>query len=525
MLFHKLNISIITLLACGASHGAEFHGATFGDTLTINDTQTIIEPGAIIYANDIHMMTSGYIDNNGQIYGTMHLCDGCDTFIRNHGTINGTVYIPDTGTLTQIITDTHDINPIDTYGNVHVMINSTSNLNWSTIKSMSQNATKIILDNANIIINHNDMATLPRAYSPEIELIGHNTITATGITGTSDTYLLNGVTGTGTISVNVANSNPLFVAMPVLNDGVLYLHFMRETDYEKIFTDGVGTFLNSIRREKPNDKLIMAMDAAQTYDELHDIMSHSIRFNPRRLTAPTKTINRAMQSYGPDIRRHTEPMHPNFYATPFAITGNDISSYGTRIGIMTDITDKFRIAGDAYAGIIKYSATMDNADGETYSFNMRAQYMSHRAFAIINAGVGRTEWDTDNIYDNGKILHQINNRHTFVDTSIGPITSMGNIQIIPFAGAGIHHDKILNDSDIDITAHGGATISTAHETTGITYNYGARTYITTDNTINADAHVEITSEMDNAGGTISAGITRDDFTTSYMFTIGLHVGF
>ena len=72
-----------------------------------------------------------------------------------------------------------------------------------------------------------------------------------------------------------------------------YIKIVRETNYQKVFKNARGDFLENLRSNKPDDKMLFAMDRAKNMGDINSIMNSAYHFNPMILMNPIKTINRS----------------------------------------------------------------------------------------------------------------------------------------------------------------------------------------------------------------------------------------
>ena len=176
------------------------------------------------------------------------------------------------------------------YGQNIMKISNDTEINLGYIKV--QSADKFEISNSTIEVdNFSDWQN----WNANVEL-SNVTLQLNTADGIEDGVKLNHFSDTNTGNVTIKNSSSLYKTYLESYSGDVFLHLQKVTDdYQKVFDDSDphGKFIESIRDDNPNDKMLDAMDAAENEAQINSIMNSSYHFNPLILTRPIKTINRA----------------------------------------------------------------------------------------------------------------------------------------------------------------------------------------------------------------------------------------
>lgn len=322
--------------------------------------------------------------------------------------------------------------------------------------------------------------------------------------------------------VDVIVKDPLYKIMrfsPSSYSTAEYLVLIRETDYSKVFKDSRGTFLENIRLNHPDDKMLSAMDKLSAVSEMNSVMNSAYHFNPMILMNPIKTLNRAV------LTDFISEVNSGFGADFDYIFSDKTNNYGGHIYVADKYKDSFFKIG-LNLNRFSYSDNFNDFDGMAYGLDIRAkQYVQSFWFDGI-FGVNRSVFNADNIYVNGDIKDNPKGLSEYARLSIGyDIKHVSDFVLSPFAGLMFQKSDIMGLSDSDINLHTGITGKYNFVMDGIKYEYGAS--IATDEKANWNIETKIgfVSVVDNAGAYVGISAFRDEFATNYKLSVNAKICF
>ena len=319
------------------------------------------------------------------------------------------------------------------------------------------------------------------------------------------------------VNITIQNTNRLY-RVNMTPD--LYIHIVRETNYENVFHDNRGRFLENIRLNNPNDKMLMAMDAAKDMNEVNSIMNSSYHFNPIILMNPIKTINRAAMN---DMFMNKED--DGIGANVDYITSDKISSIGTRIYLASKYNDLYFNVG-VNLNRFSYSDNLNEFDGFAYGLNLRARQYLDDLWLDGLLGINRAVFSAGDIYKDGNTFNNPKGISEYARLHIRyDFTKISDVVFSPFVGMMFQKSDIVGYSDNDINLHTGLIGKYDFVMDGIKYEYGA--IIATDEKANWNigANIGFESVIDKAGAFVQVDAFKDEFGTNYKFTINAKTEF
>ena len=368
----------------------------FGDSIHIRD-DVFLAPQSVIDADKIYVDNAATIINHGKIHGDIIVADGTDVVIQNCGSITGEIIVGHDATLTQMITSADDLRQINVWGDYTIRVHGDENLNLADIQRIGAFANEIILDNATIVIDGPTGIRLLRRRVPDIKLVGEITVDVDADMVTDGDILMSGVSGDGAVLVHVSGLDDLFTATTYNSSGNLYLNIIRETDYLKILDPRRGVFMNAMRDMMPDDKLVRAMDTAQSRDELEHLMARSVRFNPTNLMQVANIFN-TFHLAAPDVADGFDIRYDHIFNGHLNLPGLTIG-LGAKFGPLS-------VGISGYAALMDYADDLNEFSGTTLGGDIRAM-MDFDIFWMRGVfGMSVTEFDVgpvlgaDDIYIN-----------------------------------------------------------------------------------------------------------------------------
>ncbi|MBR5355090.1 MAG: autotransporter domain-containing protein [Alphaproteobacteria bacterium] len=330
---------------------------------------------------------------------------------------------------------------------------------------------------------------------------------------------LENVPASDEVNVSVGDADNLYTVSFTHASGNLFLNLTRETDYTKIFRDSRGTFLENLRINHPNDKMLSAMDRAGSMSEINSAMNSSYHFNPIILTTPIKTLNRAA------LLNFLSEFRTGIGADVDYITSDKTNNYGGHLYF----ADKYK---DLYFKIglnLNRFSYKDNANeftGMAYGIDVRARQYLDNFWMDGIFGISRINFDADYIYSNGGTSNNPTGMSEYTRFSLGyDVKHVSDFVLSPFIGMMLQKSDVMGMSDSDINLHTGLNAKYDFIMDGIKYEYGANLATDDEAHFNLGINVGFLSVVDNAGAHFGIDMFQDDFGTNYKFSVNANLRF
>lgn len=323
--------------------------------------------------------------------------------------------------------------------------------------------------------------------------------------------------------VDVIVKDPLFRVnreTPGGDSSSVYLNLVRETDYSKVFKDNRGVFLNNIRQSHPDDKMLQMMDSAKNMNEINSVMNSSYHFNPKILTNPIKTINRAilLNFFGAE-------QDFGVGADVDFIMSDKINNFGGHVYISDKYEDLFFKIG-LNLNRFSYADNINEFTGLSYGADIRAKQFIDNFWLDGILGISRSGFDADYVYNNGDISEKPKGMSEYARLSVGyDIKRVSDFVLSPFVGLMFQKSDIIGLSDTNINLHTGIIGKYNFVMEGIKYVYGASVATDENTNWNIGANIGFVSVIDNAGADFEINTFKDEFGTNYKFSIKAKVQF
>ena len=227
-----------------------------------------IAPDEVVGDIDIGSDTSDLtIINHGTINGTISIANGVSVTIQNYGVINGAVNCTTCALVDQIITGNGDMNLIAGLSGHRVIVdNENNNINLSDVIAAAGGSGKIVLTGANVVLDIGVIDTHPAIeFNPGAGGNSTNSV-AFIIRGWNENWdesqpILNGIV-LSNASDNFGGAefigvDSMFDPYAELDGSRLYARFARQTNYGIVFENDLGDWLDELRDENPDDKLLV----------------------------------------------------------------------------------------------------------------------------------------------------------------------------------------------------------------------------------------------------------------------------
>jgi hypothetical protein len=339
-----------------------------------------------------------------------------------------------------------------------------------------------------------------RSAPPPIEIDGA-IILDVGSGFNSSSPVLSNVYGFGTISVRASGLDSLYVPVAIFRDGNVYIQITRETDYQKIFNDGRGAFINAARSANPGNRAVAAFDRAANMDELQSLMSRSAMFNPIKLMRPIRIFNQFAIN---------QDQTDNVVLEPIYIFGEGLEIYAAS-GSVGINSGEWTFRAKGYIGEFTSSDELDDFNGKFYGGNVSAIWTDETLWIDATAGLSISQFQTDGIYDgSGAAIFNPDGIASYGNFDAGAKFDSDGFYISPFIGIGVRGESVLYQNELEIYFRGGASAGWSETTGGLKYNYEVFAIGQTDNVQIGGARIGVWSVADSAGGEFSYSLILDD---------------
>lgn len=321
------------------------------------------------------------------------------------------------------------------------------------------------------------------------------------------------------VNVSVKDADNLYTVNFTHDAGSLFLNLVRETDYTKIFRDSRGTFLENLRANQPNNKMLSVLDRATSMQEINSVMNSSYHFNPIILMRPIKTINQAaLSNFLSDFRT-------GIGADIDYIISDKTSDYGGHLYYADKYEDLYFKMG-LNLNRFSYADNTNEFTGMVYGIDVRAKQYLNNFWIDGLFGVNRATFNADFVYSNGSVSNKPTGMSEYARVGLGyDIKHVSDFVLSPFAGMMFQKSDISGMTDSDINLYSGIIGKYDFVMDGIKYEYGAS--LATDESANIDLGIKVgfLSVLDNAGAYATVNIFQNDFGTNYKLSVNANLRF
>ena len=455
-----------------------------------------------------YMNVSGTIEfvNNGNVDTEIHICKGCDFYVRNRGDFKANFLLEPDADIIQIVSDVDELNPIASDAEYTLMFDG-FNGSLADVELTGS----VVLKNSVL-----DLDDLTGAHS--VELIGDNVLVVDDVAGMNGPVLKADMSGNGRVRLETDNTDPLYADVGVIKDGKLFVLHQRETDYEKVFKNDMGIFFNNLRHKNQADGLLQAMDNATDMRKMKQIMDKSVRLNPD----VARNVGRVVREFyrnGPGLMGGLGLGTDFIYSDDFYLCGVGGRFNSDLFGVELNVAMQ--------AGQIKYQNNLDEFDGLYYGINLSARYqMDSNLFVRGIMDFSRIDINVGDVFYDDKSIENPSVASLGGGFDVGYGYSIGDsFYLSPYVGVDILSDSLENDTRIDFAIRGGADVGYLYEVLGIKYDYVVGVVVDTDDKFMATARVGFLSKYDRAGANINLATLRFYDVWSYQVSVGVKFTF
>lgn len=304
------------------------------------------------------------------------------------------------------------------------------------------------------------------------------------------------------------------------DSGKFYLNLVRETNYQKIFNDGRGEFLETLRLNHPNDKIFNKIDRAGNMQAVYRGMNSSYHFKPAILMRPIKTINRSHLNLLSDDTDIGVGLNIGY------LFSGKINDYSSNLYIGHKYKDLYLNMGlnlDRFT----YKDSTNEFNGFMYGIDFRAKQYINGGFWLDGLyGINRTNFDAKYIYTDNKVKNNPASLSQYGRLSVGyDYDKISDVIIAPFIGIMFQKSEVYDDSDTDINLHAGANAKYNIVMDGIKYEYGLVVSGDEKAFWHVGTNAGFTSVADNAGVSINIDVFHDEFDTNCKLSLNANISF
>ena len=465
------------------------------------------------YTDPININTdSAIITNYGTLSGDVTLNTGYTLTIQNYGDISGNFYC---GTnciyITQQISGNGDVRSIPNLSG-HVVLaynNNVDVINMSDLINVAANAYEIHLDSGTFSVGSNSSVSSPNIVISSDAVV----FVITDISGDLSQPLVSNVVNSSVIMQTRFSPDIDTMFNPTYDwrGGALYVIAVRETNYSVVFGGAaLGNYLDSLREKNPNDKLLGALDLANSRNAMADILSKSVRTNSINLMTPITSL------ISHDLVKFT----PGTVITPFYLFGNDFSIIGANVNLGGKISDTLFGNIGFVGGTINYSGPFDDYSGTLYGGNVGVQYIDDMYYVDGYGKFIYASFDDIDIFNNGAIVQNPRGFGMNLISDFGLVYHIyDDIDLIPFVGSRVDYLSVASENDMDFNLRIGTKLEKSDTPDGNNYTIGGKFFIQTDGTIYVGGYMDMLSTADGVGGGLEIGALYDNMGMSYRFAL------
>ncbi len=445
---------------------------------------TTINAGVNVTIKDLYVDDVIEIENLGTLNATMYVNAGNSVFLRNRGEMNVVYEIADTAKVTQLVGGMSELRDAGD-GDFDIVVQNASDMSLIDTLNFAKGH-NLTIENSSFVYSGGG-TTLAES----VRFVGKNTIYVKNLDTLTDTPILRGVDGADKVTLEGDLDDPMFALVTSVRGNDLYASLVRETDYVKIFgTDDVGLFLNELRVDNPNDKLLRLLDVATNRNDLNSVLMRSERMNPIKMMRPVRTLEM--------LDMHT------MFDTELSgggvrmVSDDDADIYGANLRLAGAVTDSFSVGVTVFAGRMDYSSDTFDASADVVSGAIDAMYKDAAVMLRGRVGGALTLFHVGKVWDNGEVENNPMGMSYFAAADGGvPFYITGGFSVTPLVGVMYDNVRIMNSSDNNFMVNTGAEFG--FETSGydINYEYFGRIRVTSMGDVMATLRIGALSENDS----------------------------
>ena len=477
-----------------------------------------------VYDQEIHIDSeSSYtsIVNHGKITKPITIDSGVVFAITNYGEIESAVSCGTCVAVQQIIPDGDAINIIPGLAGHEVVVeNGATNIHLADVIAIAGDAETIIVRNIDMIVDFGITDVHPKINVDSTNGVSFEVWGLPDGWNSTEPLLTNINNGDGTV-VTVDGVDKFYIASGYIENQALYVQLSRRTDYSVVMENEMGNWLDELRVENPNDKLLGALDGAWTRSEMNGMLAQSVRTNPIKLMEPARIMNSFM------LGESFHDLDFGIVAEPFYIYSGDFSILGGGVSVSGNVTKNLTAKFGGYVGKIDYDNYLDSFDGMVYGANVGAVYKDTDFYARAVGTFASAGFRDITVFDGTRGAQNPNGISGAAVVDGGVVFNVfGGFDVVPFVGARFDYAHVLNSSDTDTNLRFGLNVDKDTVVDGNKYAFGLHTFAQTNGEIYAGIYTDMMSVVDGVGGRLDLGLLHDDdFGMSYRIKFDVKFDF
>ena len=487
---------ISTVLSLNDVHAAQIINHNITGGLLDWYQNTIVNSTANIYGASINVNKSLFLNNFGLIDASINICSDCVLYFQNNGVFSGTVNFENDAKLIQVISRVDDFGALGSARIDGVMVQNGNKVLMSDIAGIGVG--DLTLNNSSVVLDTMDLSFITR-----LDLYGKNQIYVDKDFVITSSPLFENVSGDGILNIVSDVSEDLMGFKTYIEDGKLYVKRVRETDYEKILRNDMGRFINQLREEGADKKLLSALDGAPNMTSLRNVMDKSVRLNPIKLMDVPRMMDRG---------EGTLPTREGVSLDSIVVTGDVMGAYGVRGNMDARVHDGLNMGISGYMYVGEYSDEINEYEFASYGANIHAKYKGVDGYFIRGQlGASESRFGLGPVFNGAEVVTDPVGYNIYTTADLGVSIRMHEEwNFSPFLGMAVNRASILQDKDVDFSTRAGIVASYGFEIAGLRYDYDlyAAAYSSFDFDVGVSVH--FLSVLDDLGGGISLSLIRDE---------------
>ena len=275
-----------------------------------------------------------------------------------------------------------------------------------------------------------------------------------------------------------------------------------------------------IRNKHGNDKLLLALDSANSREEIERLKGLSYRFNHKILLKPVKTINNL--SLIDALKSNTES---GVGISPYYTFSDKMNSFGGRIYAGYDGKIIYLNTGVS-AHKFEYSDKLNDFSGMSYAFDIKSKQRFNKFLLGEIAYLSWTSFKADYVSANNKLKNNPNGLSWYGDVFVEyDFDVTDDVKVVPNLGFTYQRYNIADVSDTDSFLHVGADIKYSFAVDGIKYEYFLSGVGASNSDLSLTAGMGFVSIADGVGISADFGVLKDDYDLHYKISLNAKIFF
>ena len=384
-------------------------------------------------------------------------------------------------------------------------IDHAADINFDTIKTI--NASEFIISDSRIIIND---FTDWREWDKNVDLQGPVCLVITNSDTVHNGDVVTHAVSGDTVNVEIVGLDGLHKAKLEYIGGAWTIINVRETDYSKID----NSVLEKIRDSHSGDKLLTALDSADSWEEIEHIKNLSYRFNHKILMRPVNAINNF--SLLNMIKDETDT---GAGLSTFYVFSDSVKNFGGRIYVGKKYENLYFNAGFTLNSF-SYKDSLNDFSGLMYGLDIKSkQFVNNLWFREI-LGANLTKFHADYVTDKGDIKSNPLGFSWYGAFDAGyDFGVYKDITVAPIVGVVMQNSKVADVVDTDFYVRSGGVAKYSFAVDGLKYEYSLESTLGSNGNFATGIKIGFWSVVDEAGVSLDMDVFKDEF--DWRYKIGL----